>query len=143
MSRAVAGVSPCPPPEGVSLVALLQGLQQPPVEAQADGDGEQGQRQVRRHGDGAEGGQGQQQQEAGAREQPRPPGVAPQQQLAGWGDTAGRGGTRGDAGAPGRLPPARAGPWAGTAAGTRAGLGGQLINSPPFVSNPRLTPFPH
>lgn len=133
-------MSPCPPPEGVSLVALLQGLQQPPVEAQAHGDGEQGQRQVRRHGDGAEGGQGQQQQEAGAREQPRPPGVAPQQQLPGWGDTAGRGGTRGDAGVPCRVPPARAGPWAGTAAGS-AGLGGRLINSPPFVST--HPPHPH
>lgn len=69
----------------MSLIGLLDGLQDPLVYPEADGDGEQRQADVGEDADDAADGQGEQQQQGGAEHHARRLHVAPVQQLHHWG----------------------------------------------------------
>lgn len=67
--------------EGVSIARLLHGLDDRLVDAEGDGDTEQGQQQVGNHTDDAEGRQRQQQQQGQTKYQARLLGVSPVDQI--------------------------------------------------------------
>lgn len=102
-------------PERMPLLRLLHSLDDRLVDAEADGDGEQGQHQVGHHADHAEGSQGQQQQQAGCKHSSAPPHVPPEDQVV---HGAGRGPVP-RAGRPGGLG------W-GRGGGNERGLSGRV-----------------
>lgn len=82
-----------PSPKGVPLFRLLDSLDDGFVNAEADGDGEQGQGEVGDHADGAEGGQGEEEEEAGAEDDPSLPHIPPEEEVVDcWGHRGDKGG---------------------------------------------------
>lgn len=77
--------------EGVSLVGLLHSLDDRLVDAERDGDAEQGQQQVGDHADYAEGCQWQQQQHGHTKHQARLLGVSPVNQILNCREMKGKG----------------------------------------------------